>query len=276
MAERTSPTFRRRRLARRLRWMREQARMTLEDAAPRLDKTKSALSRIETGMAKADVHLVRSMMDVYDHYDPELLDLAREAARPGWWAQYNVGDRGFIGMETEASAVREFTLVHVPGLLQTEGYMRALYSVDPSRTDAQVEIDVSVRRIRQERLTDGEFPLELTAIIDESALRKTIGAAEVMRGQLRHLIDRADLPTVSVQVLPNDAGLHVGMDGAFTIVDFPEDDPDLLYIEHATGALHIEKPEDVATARLLFDQLRSAALSPRDSAAFLERLADDL
>ena len=270
-----TPTFRRRRLARRLRQMREQAGLTLAEAAQRLDKTRSSLGRIETGQSRADVHLARSMMDFYDIYDPELLDLVREANRPGWWTKYNIDDRGYISTETEASAVLEFSLIQIPGLLQTEAYMRALFAAH--RLPAhRVENEVAARLMRQRRLQDEEFPLELTAIIDEAALRKLVGGAEVMRGQLRHLVKCGALPTVSIQVLSDAAGAHTGTSGAYIILDFPDGDPALLYVAHVTGALHIEKPEELDQARLMFDQLRSEALSPKESVALIERLAGEL
>ena len=254
--------------------MREQANLTLEAAAPRLDKTRSSLGRVETGKSRADVHLIRSMMDLYDHYDPDLLDLAREANRPGWWTKYNIEDRGFIDMETEAAVSQEFTLVYVPGLLQTEAYMRALFSTGRMRwTETTLRNEVAARLIRQHRLTDEEFPLTFTAIIDEAALRKKVGGAEVMQKQLRHLIECADLPSVSIQVLPDEAGAHIGMDGAYTILTFPDEDPEVLYVEYVTGGLQIESPEELAEAKLVFQQLRSHALSPADSVAMIERLA---
>lgn len=255
--------------------MREHANLTLEAAAPRLDKTRSSLARVETGKSRADVHLIRSMMDLYDHYDPDLLDLAREANRPGWWTKYNVEDRGFIGMETEAATVREVALVSVPGLLQTEAYMRALFAAGQLPL-ARVNNEVAARSFRQRRLIDEEFPLELTAIIDEAALRKKVGGTAVLLAQLRHLAISADLPSVTIQVLPDDAGAHTGVDGAYTILSFPENDPSLLYVSYVTGAVHIEKSEEVDQARLMFDQLRSEALSPRESVAFIERLAAEL
>jgi hypothetical protein len=255
--------------------MREHAGMTLEEAAPRLDKTRSSLGRIETGKSRADVHLIRSMMDLYDHYDPDLLDLARAANRPGWWTKYNIDDRGYIGMETEASSVREVTLVNIPGLLQTEAYMRALFTAGRMRwPEHKLANEVAARLIRQRRLEDDEFPLTLSAIIDEAALRKMVGGAEVMAAQLRHLIGCAELPGVSIQVIPNAAGAHVAMDGAFTVLSFPEEDPELLYVEYVTGGLQVERPEELAEAKLVFEQLRSHALSPADSAAMIERLAD--
>ncbi len=278
MGQQTSPTFRRRRLARRLRQMREAAGLTLDEAAPRLDKTRSALSRIETAASRADVHIVRSMMDLYDHYDEDLLQLAREAHRPGWWKRYNIEDRGLIGMETEAVTELEFSLVTIPGLLQTESYMRALFgSGKVRRTRERLEDDVAARLQRQRRLTDEEFPLELVAIIDEAALHRSVGGTEVMGEQLRHLARRADLAAVTVQVLPHAAGAHAGMDGAFMVLGFPEaDDPAALYVEYPTGSLHVENPDEVAEARLVFDRLRSDALSPADSTEFIERVADQL
>jgi len=274
----TSPTFRRRKLARRLRQMRESAGLTLDEAAPKLDKTKSALSRLETAMSRADVHIVRSMMDLYDHYDPDLVQLAREAHRPGWWKKFGIEDRGFIDMETEAASALNLSLITIPGLLQTESYMRALFaSGKMRRTEERLRNDVAGRLHRQARLTDEEFPLELTAIIDEAALHRKVGGAKVMAEQLRHLIGRAGLRGVSIQVLPNEVGVHAGMDGAFTILEFPnDDDPAVLYVEYPTGSLHAEKPEEVAEAKLVFDRLRSEALSPQDSMACIERVVGGL
>lgn len=108
-------------------------------------------------------------------------------------------------METEASTVREVTLVNIPGLLQTEAYMRASFASGPLPA-FQVENEVKARLLRQRRLADEEFPLELTAIVDESALHKKVGSREVMRAQLRHLVEMAALPTVTLQLLPNDSG----------------------------------------------------------------------
>ncbi|MGH3620773.1 MAG: helix-turn-helix domain-containing protein [Sciscionella sp.] len=277
MAGRTSPTFRRRRLARRLKQLRESAGLTLEQAAPRLDKTRSTLGRIEKGQTKADVHLVRSMMDLYDERDDALLDLAREAAQRGWWRAYGIEDLGYVDVETEASAVLEFSGLNIPGLLQTEAYARAQLRAGRRRTKEQFENQVQVRAIRKQRLTDDEHPLELTVIIDEAALTREVGGREVMGEQLRHLVQVSELARLSVQVLPFRSGTHDAMGGAFIVLEFPEpEDPDLLYVEYATGALHIEKAEEVRAATLVFDRLRSQALPPEDSVALIERLAGEM
>jgi transcriptional regulator with XRE-family HTH domain len=258
--------------------MREAKNLRLEEAARLLDKTRSALHRIESGTSKADVHFVRSAMDVYDQYDPDLVELARDAAKPGWWRKYGIEAHGFIGMETEAVTELEFSLVHIPGLLQTEDYMRTLFESDLLAVQGESRSNqVAARLRRQARLIDEEFPLELVAIIDEAALRREVGGADVMREQLQHLARQAELPSVTFQVLPNRGGAHVGMDGSFILLDFLEvEDPDLLFAPYITGSLHIEKPEEITTAKLAFDRLRSEALSPSESAAFVEQVASQL
>lgn len=256
--------------------MREQARLTLDEAADRLEKTRSSLHRIEQGQTKADIHLVKSMMDLYDHYDPDLYDLVRDAAKNGWWRAYGLKDLGYVDVETEASAVLEFSGLNIPGLLQTEDYTRALLRTGRRRTDAELSNDVAVRAIRQRRLTDEVRPLELTAIVDEAALAREVGGREVMHAQLTRLVEAARLPQLTLQVLPFHTGAHDAMNGAFIVLEFPKaDEADLLYVEYPTGAVHIEDDGEVKAARLIFDRLRSQALPPQDSVALIERLSEE-
>lgn len=278
MPTRTSPSFRRRRLGRRLKQLREQARMTLDEAASKLDKTRSSLARVEKGETKADVHLVRSMMDVYDHRDDNLIELARDAAKKAWWRQYAPTGLGYVDVETEACRVLEFSVLNVPGLLQTEAYFRAhLAGSARRRTAEERDKQVTVRQIRQRRLTDEEYPLELAAVVDEAALHRTVGGPEVMRAQLARLAEASSLASVTLQVLPFGAGRHAAMDGAFIVLEFPEpDDLDLVYLEHVTGAVHMEEADEVRRARLVHENLRSQALPPERSVALIERLARDL
>jgi hypothetical protein len=253
--------------------MRESAGLSLDQAAAKLDKKRSALHRIETGVTKADVHFVRSAMDIYDEYDPDLLDQTREAAMPPWFRAYGIWHMGYVDVETFAVAVKEFPGLNLPGLLQTEDYIRAMLGRGGHRTAEQIANDVKVRLIRQDRLSSEENPLELAAVIDEAALRRDVGGSEVMRAQLRHLTLVTELPTVDLQVLPLDAGVHSSMNGAFIVLEFPQpQDPEMLYIEYPTGALHIEDEEEVTEAKLKFESLRSEALSPGDSLALIERI----
>lgn len=254
--------------------MREAAGMTIEDAAAALDKHRNSLYRLEAGETRLDVHLARSMMDIYDHYDPDLIDQVRDALRPGWWTTFGLRDMGYVDVETEASAVWELALILIPGLLQTEAYARAVLEANSlKRTKPELAAQVKVRMIRQQRLTSEENPLRLVALIDESALRQRIGGDEVMRDQLSHLVMVAELDAVTLRVLPRDLGAHAGQYGVCTLLDFPDpEDPSLLYVSHATGSLHIEDPEQVWRARMLIDHLLERALGPEDSIALIERI----
>lgn len=274
MSTHRKPPYRRRKLGRRLRALRESAGLTMEAAAVKLDKSRTSLLRIESGDYKADVHLVRSMMDLYDQWEEDLLDAVRDALKPSWFSTYGVEDMGYVDVEHEAARVNEYACQIVPGLLQTEDYIRAVIEGSRRRRTAnQLQNEVSVRLIRQERLTSEENPIELVAIIDESALCREVGGPELMRGQLRHLIEMAALPTVTLQVLRFDVGIHSAMDGAFTLLEFPEpEEQPLLYQAYVSGALHIEDKDEVRAAKLVFGALRSEALSPADSVALIERL----
>ncbi|CAM4111467.1 helix-turn-helix transcriptional regulator [Kibdelosporangium persicum] len=271
MTEPTRPTFLRRKLGAKLRRMREEAGHTLESAAPMLDKTKSALHRIETGETRADVHLVRSIMDLYQCYDEELLEEVREALKTPWYRVFGIRNSDFFDVETEASEISQFLLIEVPGLLQTRAYMRTLFSA----RCRQVPVDTSmkVRLYRQRRLTSEDHPLQLHSIVCEAALRRRFGPPELMQEQLRHLITMSELPTVTLQVL-QDRGTFYLPNAPFTVLSFPDpDDPRYLYMENPTGSLQTEDHAQVEEARLLLEALRIEALNPSDSVAFIEELA---
>jgi hypothetical protein len=162
----------------------------------------------------------------------------------------------------------------MPGLLQTADYARALFRTSlRSRSTSALEREVTVRMIRQERLTSAERPLELFAVLDEGVVRRAPGGPAVVRAQLSHLIEAAALDTVTVQILPTAVTDHPAYDGAFTVLSFDGlGEPDMGYVEHPMGAVHIEKEETVARAKLVFDRLRSVALSPAESVAFIEQV----
>ncbi len=278
---RSGSTVRRRQLARQLRLLREEAGLTLDAAAPALDWSPSKLSRIENAHQAVDVHSVRSMLDLYDiggQQWTELLALTRAARQRGWWRAYGLDDKGYVPLEAEASTVRAFTITYVPGLLQTADYARELFRTALQRRTAEtLDRIVTVRMIRQERLTSEEAPLELVAIVEESVLHRPVGGPAVMRAQLGHIVAAAALGSVTFQVLPTAVGAGPGLDGNFTLLSFDElGEPDMAYVEHAMGAVHLEKEDEVARGRLVFDHLRSAALSPADSVALVERVAAQL
>ncbi|RKT51937.1 helix-turn-helix domain-containing protein [Saccharothrix australiensis] len=268
------PPFRRRRLGRKLARMRADARMTLGEAAEALFKTKSALHRMEKGETLVDVHLVKSMMDLYDCYDPDLIEQTVKAREKGWWTTFGIENQGYIDVETEATHVYDLSPLIIPGLLQTPEYTRALFEAHRlKRTSRWLENDIEVRRIRQKRLADPEVPLRLHAIVHEAALRTVVGGPGVMGGQLAHLRAVAGSPNVVLQVLAGAAGIVDGMATAFTRLSFAEaDEPDVLYIEYLTGALYIENEWELNEAKLTFEHVASRALGRDESVALIERI----
>jgi hypothetical protein len=273
-------TLQQRQLARTLRRLREDAGLSLEEAAPRLDWSTSKLGRIETAQQGVDVHGVRSMLDLYGVGGAqwtEIIDMVREAKQKGWWHAYGLKIAGYVALEADAATAHVYQLGFVPGLLQIAEYARAVYRGHrPQRTEAELDHHVEVRLFRQRRLTE-DPPLELVAIVDETVLRRPVGGVEVMRDQLRHLVSQAALPSVCFQVMPVSVGVHQGMNGSFTVLGFAEpDEPEIAYTENAVGVTHVHKEAEVRGYRLVFDRLRSEALSPSDSVALVEQLAADL
>jgi transcriptional regulator with XRE-family HTH domain len=190
--------IRRRVLARQLKLLREQSGLTLEQAAPKLDFSVSKLSRVENAQVMIDVHWVKNMLDICDAGGArwnELLDMAREAQQPGWWRAYGLGNNSYIAFETEARRVQVFQATYVPGQMQTAAYARALMLAVPvRRTEEQLDNEVDARVYRQQRLISSENPLEVVAVVDESALHRPIGGPDVLRRQLPHMAELAELP----------------------------------------------------------------------------------
>jgi transcriptional regulator with XRE-family HTH domain len=270
---------RRRVLARQLRQLRENAGLTLEEAAPKLDFSVSRLSRIENAQVLIDVHWVRGMLDLYDVGGDrwtELVELAREAQQPGWWKAYGLGKHAwYVAYETEAERIQDFEPTFVPGLLQTAAYARALMVAVPlRRTSEQLDNEVAARMHRQRRLSSDENPLALLAVVEESVLHRPVGGPEVMREQLRHMAALAELDSVTLHVLPTAIGAHAALASGFIILGFGElGEPDMAYVEHSLGALNLDKDGDVARARLTFERVLSDALDPAESLTLIRRLA---
>jgi transcriptional regulator with XRE-family HTH domain len=276
------PTVRRRRLGSELRRLRESQSIKLEEVAGQLGLAPSTLSRIETGKAPTRTSYLTGMLELYGVSDPSqrqvLLDMAKEGHRKGWWAIWDgvlpTGFGIYVGLEAEAASLRDYEAQVVHGLLQTEDYARAVMSTVRRRQTAE-EIDrlVDLRMQRQAVLTRTD-PLDLWMILDEAVLRRMVGPSHVMRDQLEHLHEASQWPNITIQVLAFDSGLHVGLGGSFTIIEFPErSDPDVVYTEGVTGQAYIEEREREVRGRVeAFDVLRAAALPPANSARLIRSI----
>jgi Domain of unknown function (DUF5753)/Helix-turn-helix domain len=257
------PTVQRLVLGGHLRRLREEAFMTTEQAAAAIRGSHSKISRMEHGRVGFKERDIADLLTLYGVTGGDeraaLLGLAREANTPGWWQGYSDilphWVEPYFGLEAAASFIRNYELQFVPGLLQTEGYARALIRLGNAATEDDVMRRAEARLSRQEILSR-EAPPRLWAVMDEGALRRSIGGKAVMREQIRHLIDMCDHPAVTLQILPFQIGAHPAMGGPFTILRFSEPDlRDVVYIEQLTSALYLDKPTEVDSYLEVMEQL---------------------
>jgi transcriptional regulator with XRE-family HTH domain len=278
VATHISPVVLRQEVGRRIRIARHEAGLTIAEAAERLEITRSALGRLEKGITSVTVHMLRSMMDVYDQRMEDVLEMIRQSRNRGWWKQYGISDKDFVALETGASRISNYELTFIPGLLQTADYARGLFkSSRQERSEGWIASRLAVRMTRQERLTDEEHPLELDAVVHELALRIPVADQAAMRAQLQHLALINELPMVTLRVLPTATFSTEAGYGGFSVLDFPSPgQPSICHAFHALGDERQDKSEYVEPARLRFAHLRSLALAPDESVALIEQVADEL
>jgi transcriptional regulator with XRE-family HTH domain len=276
-----SPKVRRRRLGLELRQLRENANLTIEQVATRLEVSDSKISRIENGQVSAtprDVRDIAALYGVTGQRMENLMQLARETREKPWWSPYSDLGLNYVEYEAEASTILMFSPMILPGLFQTPDYARAIirgirYDLPPEEIERRVEF----RMKRQARLAEAAPPPRLWAVIDEAILHRMIGDPMIMHHQLKSLVETARLPHVTLQLLPFAGGAHAGLDGPFIIVRFSEPtDRDIVYFEHTDSEHHLEDPDAISLYGSLFDHIRAAALKPDDSLELLSRRADEL
>jgi hypothetical protein len=209
-----------------------------------------------------------------------LLRLAHEANTPGWWQGYSDilphWVEPYFGLEAAASFIRDWELQFAPGLLQTEAYARAVIRLGNATSEEDVTRRAEARLARQDIL-NREDPPRLWAVIDESAMRRPIGGRAVMREQIRHLIEMAEHPAVTLQVLPFSVGSHPAMGGPFTILRFSEPDlRDVVYIEQLTSAIYLDKPADVDSYLEVMEQLCLQAEPAAETPKLLTEILDSI
>ncbi|MGH3871194.1 MAG: helix-turn-helix domain-containing protein [Pseudonocardiaceae bacterium] len=283
MNERISPTVRWRKVARALRRWRNDVGLRLEDVCTPLSWATSKLSRMERAeqaIGPADVLALASVYGIGEQERDRYVALALQSRQQGWWTPFKAGDaipeefEEFVGLESEASRMRSYHDMVVPGLLQTEAYATALARVWlPRVSDEVIEKRVRLRMTRQARLHDG-LPLRLDSVITEAALRQQVGGPEVMREQLWHLLDMIELPHVSVQVMPFVAGAYPSQNSSFSLISFPDpEDHDVASVEYLAGAVCVEDADDVEGFILVFDGLTQQAMGPSESVELIRELA---
>lgn len=279
-----SPTVLRMILARQLQALREKSGMSREQAAQAIDSSESTIGRMERAEGGLEPLTVKSLLMAYGVSDPGEIDaflaLSRDASKPGWWHSYDdvlpSWFRAAVGLEESASLIRAYEPQVVPGLLQTEGYIRAITAASsPAATEDFTERAVALRLARQQLLGRPDPP-EYRVVLDETVLRRTIGGHKVMRAQLEHLIRAAGQPQVTIQVIPFAAGWHPALYGMFNIFRFPAAQlPDIVYTEALTGAYYLDKPDESARYTEALDRLCAQAASPERTVTILGEIAKE-
>jgi transcriptional regulator with XRE-family HTH domain len=276
-AARTVPQ---RRLARVLRRLREDANLTIEQVAEKLDLSPSTVSRMETAQVGVRPNDLRPLLDIYGVggvQRDELLKLARERRQQAWWNRYkDLQSVALASLERGTSSILQWSALLVPGLLQTEAYTRAILGDRLPERSPDIEPRVEFRLKRQELLSDPQAP-QFRVVLDEAILKRPVGGPSLMWRQLQHLVDEASKPNITLQVLPFGAGVHGGLDGEFTILQYPDPaDPDVVYLETAAGQRYDESGDVARRYNLIFDRLQEAALKPEESVRALTDAIRDL
>jgi hypothetical protein len=272
-----SPTALRIVLGAQLRRMREARQITPEAAGYAIRASHSKISRLETGRVSFKDRDIADLLTLYGVTEQgrrdELRELAARANSPSWWHDYSDllarWFEDYLGLEEAAVQIDTYEAQFVPGLLQTEDYASAVILLQYSNP-REINRRVSLRMARQAILTRPE-PTSLWAVLDEAVLRRPLGGPRAMRAQLRHLIEMAQMPNITIQIVPLAAGGHAAAGGSFSMLHFAEDDlPDMVYLEQLASAQYLDRADVVGTYTEVLDSLRESAATPADSLAALE------
>jgi transcriptional regulator with XRE-family HTH domain len=273
-----SPTVLRMILARQLQALREKAGLSYEQAAEAIYSSEWTVRRMERAEGGFKPLTVKSLLIAYGITDIREIDaflaLAKDASKPGWWHSYDdilpAWFRTAVGLEEAATLIRAYEPQVIPGLLQTESYIRAITAASfPAATPDYAERTVALRLARQQLLHRASPP-GYWVVMDETVLRRPIGGRHVMRDQLTHLIQSAEQPEVTIQVIPFAAGWHPALYGMFWIFRFPGDElPDIVYSEALTGAYYLNKPDETARYTQALDTMCAQAASPEQTITIL-------
>jgi transcriptional regulator with XRE-family HTH domain len=271
-----SPIACRRELGILLRILREDKGLTIKQVAEHLMCSTNKVRRMETSFRAGTLRDVRDLCDLYgvtnETERDRIMKLAEEGKQRGWWQSYGLAYATYVGLEAEASTISCFHSSVVPGLLQTADYARAGHEgAMPRLSPNRIEMQIEAKLIRQHILTQNS-PARLAAILDESALHRMVGGRQVMAAQLAKILMMSARPNVVVQVLPYKLGAHPALESNFTILQLPNQTPDLVFVEGLIGSIYLERAEDLERYREVFNRLQSIALNPKDTYDLIESL----
>ncbi|WP_046468472.1 helix-turn-helix domain-containing protein [Allosalinactinospora lopnorensis] len=268
-----------------LRRLRTAKGLSPEEAGRAIRASPAKISRIEVGQIHFKTREVTDLLTLYGVQDPQeratFIALVECANVPGWWQEYEdvLPDwfELYLGLEEGASIIRSYELQFVPGLLQTEDYARDVIQLSRTVTStAEIDRRVAMRMRRQQRLT-GPTPLRFWGVLDEAALRRPYGDPKTLRAQITHLLEIAELPNVTLQVVPLTQGGHPAAGGPFSLLRFAETQlPDVVYLEHLHSACYLDKYDDTDCYMEIMGELCVQAPPPAATPEQLVSLRDDL
>lgn len=271
----------------RLRQRREEIGLTAAAAGRAIGIIQAYVSGVEAGRVKLPARRLAQMIEIYE-LDPddaaELEELRVGAARRGWGQEYSqlfpAEFLRFLGYEAGAESIRCYDSELLHGLLQTEEYARAVIKGGTSTIRlTEVERRVTARTARQRRMTTTDYPIQISAVVGEGALRQQVGGPAVMRDQLGHLADlMTDRPEqIEIRVIPFSAGAHPALSGPFQVLSFPSSRlHDLVWQEILTSIDIIDQSVRVTDYVVTFAEARERALSSDDSLALIQRIAKEM
>jgi transcriptional regulator with XRE-family HTH domain len=272
----TSPTVRQRELGKRLRELRGQHELTVEDVAEKLLCSATKISRLETGVRRPSLRDVRDLCMLYgvdEATSDALMNLARGAREPGWWTKYDdLQLDPLIGLEQEATAITCYSMYYMPALLQTSDYASAIIRAIAPKMDPLILQQRVEARLRRQQLLDGPNRPRYRVLLDEAVLHRPVGGTAFMAAQLNKVLEAVQHDKVTVQVIPFDIGAHAAADGYFILLEF--DGPNLqpvVFLEGLTGIHYLERKDEIARYREAVEYLRDSALSPRDSQVLIAK-----
>jgi transcriptional regulator with XRE-family HTH domain len=275
-----SATLQRRRLGIVLKRARERAGKTQEEAAAAIDAASSKISRIEQGQSGLKLTDLNVLLDLYAVVEDEasaMRDLARAGRRRGRWSAYrNVTPNWFkdyLDLEEDASESRNYECEVVPGILQTEAYMRVVFKKSPGNPEDEQDRVIAVRLERQAAVDRADASLRF--ILSESVLTRVVGSYALMAHQVRHIAELAKLGKIDLQLLPFDAQTYCPASIVFTILQFDNDaTTDVVYLEDYTDAAYLDDQGSVRAYNDLWNRLSAASLGQVESLELLRQIAD--
>ncbi|MBK8078306.1 MAG: helix-turn-helix domain-containing protein [Kineosporiaceae bacterium] len=264
-------------LAARLRELRLASDLSIESVAAELMCSQAKISRMETGGRGIQARDVRDLCRFYgvdSDLRDQLIRMATEAKRRGWWQDYGSLDeqtQTYVGLESAASSLSIVETRAIPGMLQTRAYAHLILSgVRGQSTNAEIEEIVATRERRAERVARGEVLLR--AILDQATLERTFGRFDVLLEQVELLIARSTLPNVTIQILPFDALPSPAVESSFTYLTFANHNvPDVVFIEGRSENAFIDKERISQDYRADFEAASQIAATTSDSREWLIR-----